>query len=209
MLSQDYLNPGSFLKFRSISKGERDAIDSGKKTTIVFGTDKPQLCVQQGNVYCYFLDKLANSHAYADFERNSELFYWTPDLPELNHTQARTLYHHIVSDTRVKSLIDFDQPYDPARKHLWNQISKSIIYPEYTNLQTFQANKSYTNVLDEVDSWMADHCNLKYHQSWKYGLDNIFTSILSHFFDRKKEEITGFKGFIDGMYLLGPATLSA
>jgi hypothetical protein len=206
-LTQDYLNPGSFLKFCAISSGEQTAIDSGLKTTIVFGTDKPQLCVNQGNVYCYFLDKLANSHAYADFYRNSELFYWSPDLPELTHVQARALYHSIVTNPKIASMIDFSKPCDPLIKQVWNQISRSIIYPEYSKLNTFQANKSYTNVFDEVDLWMSAHKDLRYNQSWKYGLNNVFSSIAPHFFDRREDEITGFGGFIDGMYLLGPASM--
>jgi hypothetical protein len=204
-LTQDYINPGSFLKFCSISDGEKKAVDAGLKTAIVFGTDKPQLCVNHGNIYCYFLDKLANCHAYADYERNSELFYWTSDLPELTHVQARALYHRIVAEPKIASLIDFSKPHDALIKQIWNQLSKSVIYPEYSKLNTFQANKSYTNVLDEVDAWMANHPDLKYNQSWKYGFSNVVNSIAPHFFNRKGDEITGFGGFIDGMYLLGPA----
>jgi hypothetical protein len=207
MLTQDYLNPGSFLKFQSISGSELQAIDRGIKTAIIFGTDKPQLYYKDGQVFCYFLDKLANSHAYSTLNRVSELFYWTPDMPEITHAQARELFNYLEHNTIALRLINRDIPYDPVNKHIWNDISRSIIYQKYTQLSTFQAKKSYTNVLDEVDSWMADIKDYRYVQSWKSGLTNVLESVGSKFIEKKHNEVTGVVGFVSGDYCLGSITV--
>lgn len=207
MLTQDYLNPGSFLKFQSIGSLELQAIERGKKTAIIFGTDKPQLYHKNGYVYCYFLDKFANSHAYSTIDRVSELFYWTPDMPEITHGQSRALFEYLKHNPHVLHLIDRDVPYNPTTKSMWNEIAGSVIYQQYTQLSTFQANKSYTNVLDEVDAWMTDIKDLRYIQSWKYGLENVLKSVNSKFIERKHNEVTGFVGFISGNYCLGHITV--
>ena len=203
MLTQDYLNVGSFIKFQAISDGELKAIESGKSTAIIFGTDKPQLCYRDGGIYCYFIDKLANCHAYSSTTRVSELFYWTPDVPEITISQAHELYNFVKTSPALLDLITWGQPYDNEKKNLWNKISKSIIYPDYAKLSTFQVNKSYTSVLDEVDDWMKDLKDFRYKQSWKWGLDNVLASIDKRFIELKNGEITGLSGFIDDMYYVG------
>jgi hypothetical protein len=208
MLTHDYLNPGSFLKYQAISRTELAAINAGKKTAVIFGTDKPQLCYKNGQVYCYFLDKLANSHAYSTFDRVSELFYWSPDMPEITHIQSRALYNYIKTNSQILSLIDWSIPYSSERKYLWDAVSRSIIYKKYSQLSVFQANKPHSNVLNEVDAWMTDLKDFRYIQSWKSGLKNVLNSVDPKFIEQKNDEVTGFIGFISGNYCLGPASLS-
>ncbi len=202
-ITDDHLNPGSFTKFQAISEDELRSIDQGKKTAIIFGVDKPQLYYKDGQVFCYFLDKLANGRAYSTFERICELFYWTPDMPEITHAQSRALYNYIKSNTQLLSLIDWSIPFDPARKRIWDTVARSIIYEQYSKLSVFQVNKNGSNVLNEHDSWMTDLKDFRYIQSWQHGLQNVISSVDTKFIERKHEEITGFIGFISGSYCLG------
>jgi hypothetical protein len=202
-IAQDHLNPGSFLKFQSISNGESHAIEQGKRTAIIFGTDKPAMYYQDGHVYCTFIDKSANGHAYSKIDRVSELFYWTPDLPDIVHAQAREIYNYIKLNKQLLALIDNKTPNDDTRKNMWNSVTKSIIYKKYSQLNTFQVVKSFNNILDEVDAWMVDIKDFRYIQSWKSGVDNVIKSVNSKFLMTDNGQVTGLRLYSSGRYLIG------
>ena len=202
MLTQDFLNVASFLKFQSIGKGEQQAIDKGLKTAIVFGIDKPQLWAKDGNIYCYFLDKLVNTHAYGE-NRVSELFYWTPDFPEITLVQSRLLFKYIKDNPAVADLIDRNKLYNPETKAIWNSVARSIIYQEYSQLGLWQSEKPTSNIMCENDAWINPLENEKYLQSWKYGLSNVISSISSEYFEYRHGNVDNFGGFISGTYYLG------
>ena len=202
MLTQDFLNVASFLKFQSIGKGEQQAIDKGLKTAIVFGIDKPQLWAKDGNIYCYFLDKLVNTHAYGE-NRVSELFYWTPDFPEITLVQSRLLFKYIKDNPAVADLIDRNKLYNPETKAIWNSVARSIIYQEYSQLGLWQSKKPIHNIMSENDAFMNPLENEKYFQSWKHGLSNVISSISSEYFEYRHGNVDNFGGFISGTYYLG------
>jgi hypothetical protein len=202
-MAQDHLNPGSFLKFQAIGASEMAAIEAGKKTAIIFGVDKPMLHYTDKKVYCYFFDKSANGHAYSKFDRVSELFYWSPDMPEIVHGQAREIFNYLKVNTQALDLIDTTLTQDTLDHSIWNNLVKTIIYKKYSQLGVFQANKSYTQVLDEVDAWMVDIKDFKYIQSWKSGLNNVLTSVNNKFLKKKNDEVIGLVAFASGRYCLG------
>jgi hypothetical protein len=206
-IAQDHLNPGSFLKFQSISASELQAIEQGKRTAIIFGADKPALYYENGAVYCHFIDKSANGHAYSRFDRVSELFYWTPDLPDIVHAQSREIFAHINHNPALLCLIDKKIKYTKQKKDLWNALTKSIIYKKYSELNTFQATKSYNNILDEVDAWMTDIKDFRYMQSWNFGIKNILKSVNSKFLTKNDNEIIGLVTYNSGKYCLGPISV--
>jgi|DEB0MinimDraft_12_1074336.scaffolds.fasta_scaffold23073_2 hypothetical protein len=199
---RDYLNPGNFLKFQAISKGEQQAIDKGLKTAIVIGIDKPQLWAKDGNIYCYFLDKLANVQATGE-NRVSESFYWTPDFPEITLVQSRLLFKYIKHNPAVADLIDRNKPYNPETKGIWNNVARSIIYQEYSQLGVWQSKKPIYNIRCENDAFMHASKDEKYLQSWKYGLSNVISSISSEYFEHIHGNVDNFGGFISGTYYLG------
>lgn len=207
-IAQDHLNPGSFLKFQSISSLELQSIERGKRTAIIFGTDKPELYYENGNVYCHFKDKSANGHAYSKEDRVSELFYWSPDFPDIVHAQAREIFNYIKFNKQFIGLIDKNIKTDKTRRDLWNSITKLIIYKKYSELNTFQATKGSSNILDEVDAWMMDIKDFRYMQSWKFGIDNILKSVHSKFLVKNNDQITGLALYTSGKYCLGPISVN-
>jgi hypothetical protein len=82
-----------------------------------------------------------------------------------------------------------------------------VIYNDYTKLNVFQARKPTTTIHDESDAfYISEVANLRYLQSWEYGLKNIFNSIEDKYIQKTNNTPTGFTGFIDGMYCLGHIT---
>lgn len=204
--SKDHLNPGVFLKFNSVSPYEMSAIESGKKTAIIFGIDKPQIMYKDGNIYCYFLDKLAGTHAHNSWQRTSELFYWSHDAPEVVVTQAKIIYHYLLLHPELLPLLDISRPFDRQTKNIWDRIVRCLIYPDYTNQNYFQARKGTSNIKDEVDNWMlCDLTESRYLQSWQSNIKNILGSVNEQFLQYSDRAVSGFVGFISGSYLLGPA----
>jgi hypothetical protein len=203
MTAQDHLNPGSFLKFQAIGSSEMQAINAGKKTAIIFGVEKPKLCYLDGKVYCFFNDKSANGHAYSTFDRVSELFYWSPDFPQLVHAQAREIFNYLKLNPAALSLIDANLKFDSIRYNIWNNLTKTIIYKKYSQLRVFQADKCYNNIFDEVDAWMTDIKDFRYIQSWKSGLANVLKSVNPKFIVNKNNQTTGFVEFYSDKHCLG------
>jgi hypothetical protein len=202
LTTQDHLNPGYGMKYNAIGRNEKDIIESGKKTCIVFGIDKPQIWVKENKVFCYFLDILANTHAAPEPGRIIELFYWTKDMPEITHTQARVIYHHLCSNPNLAKLVDRSQPMTPEKKHIWDILIRGIVYPDY-DLSTFQAKKDTSTIYSRVDSWMSLLPDQRFMQSWTNIINNLIGSIDDKFFNFRNGKRIGLSGFISPLYYLG------
>lgn len=206
----DHLNPGVFRKYsgRVGTETEQRMLDAGKKVATIWGIDKPQITYRDGNIYFYFLDKLANNKFVSGVQnRVAEMFFWTIDMPEIAHHQARLLYEYFVAHPEYLYLIDWDKRASRTsdQKKFYDNIVKSIIYPDW-NLSKFQSRKSITMVDAGVDTWLFQHYNnYRYLQSWKNGLSSITQAV-----DKKYHQFNstgrfiGWTGFISPFYCLGP-----
>jgi len=198
----DHLQAGVFLRTRIMSEGERRAIDAGKRTAVVFGIDKPQLTIRDGQVYFYFLDVLANTRAALDDNRNCELFFWTPDMPSLVVAQAHAMLAYVCANPQVQRYLSFGER-AWADKLQYDEIVKSVVYPDW-NLGRFQVKKDPNLVLLAHDAWITRSLSgIRFYQSWEHGLKNIFSSVDPKYFRRLNNEIIGFNGFISPMYHVG------
>lgn len=199
----DYFNISSISKWVAMSNLESGAIEKGKSCALITGIDKPQLWADNGKIYVYFLDKLVNMHSPEVNGRTVEHFYWTPDLPEIVVRQASHLFLGLQLSPQIADLIDKSKPYNPNKKTIWNNWARQILYKDYSKLNLFQANKSYTNVLDEVDNWMSIFKDYTYYKSWQFGLKNLFTSVDPKYVEWKENEVIGLVGFVTPLYFLG------
>jgi len=201
----DHLNPGVFRKFTVIGEKERSMIDAGKRTAIIWGVDKPQVRYKDGNLYSYFLDKLANTRCIDGVNnRTAELFYWTPDFPELAHAQARLVYEYFIKNPELVHIVDWDSN-APGKKVLYNKLVRSLVYPDW-NIKKFQADKPTSLVWCTNDAWIFTHLPYhRYYQSWEHGLNSIKNSVDSRFHQTSNTgRFEGWTGFTSPMYLLGP-----
>jgi hypothetical protein len=202
LATQDQFNPTYWLKFGSIGEHEQHLIDCGKSTCVIFGTDKPQICVKENNVYCYFIDIIVNvTNALPHPGRVSELFYWTPDCPEITHTQARIIYNYLKLNPQIGDLINWNKPYSIDNRFLWDQLTKKLIYPDYG--QQFQAKKALSSVYSRLDYWLFEMPNNKLLPSWESMINNLVVSIDKKYLQFKEGKFSGFTGFISPLYHLG------
>jgi len=201
----DHMNPGVFRKFNVYGGKERQMLDAGKKTAIVWGVDKPQVRYFDDKLHLYFQDKLVNNRcASVQDDRTAELFYWTPDMPSLVHGQARMLYEYFVSNPDKVHLAEWEGRTHESKRE-YDKLIRSIVYPDW-NPAKFQADKPNSMVWNECDSWMFSELKShRYYQGWEHDLNSIKNAV-----DRKFHQVStsgrfeGWTGFASPMYNLGP-----
>lgn len=183
-------------------------LDSGRRTAVLFGVDKPKVCIKDGRYCLYFVDIVANSFRGGwnrpEYDNLTyEFFYWTPDLPAIVIKQAHLIKRWFQSNPRLQPLLTWPN-HDYAKRTAYELIIRSIIYPEW-NLGTFQVNKSTSSVWSEWDAWFfQQYRDTQAWQTWMAGVDYVQSHIdkkyLAYNFQGRFD---GFVGMINGHFDLG------
>lgn len=202
-LIDDFMNPGYIPKVRAISDHEKKVLDSGRTSAVIFGVDKPLMVSNKGMLQVFFLDHLSNRRIPGPDNRHCELFFWSPELPEIVWCQARMIFDWLCQNPEHLALIDANQPWNHARKQIWDDLIRNIIYKDYVRMQMFQVHKPTQYVFNEMDQFMDQYKQARYYQSWHHGLTNVKNSISDRFLDFRDERWIGFRSFISPMYDLG------
>ena len=210
--SKDYFQPGHAAKHTNFGTDEQKHLaDKGLKMCVLYGIDKPKLCIKDNKWYLYFLDLQAN-HAnpeIGDYDIVNEYFYWTPDLPEIVLKQA-----HIIRDwfmqpqnQHLQYLVRWPN-HSIAHRTAYESMVKPLIYPDY-NPNTFQTAKPTNSFYNEMDHWFyTNFQQTRLYQVWQAGLQLLVGSIDPKFFNYELGKPVGFVGFLSPFYCLGAATVS-
>ena len=206
--TQSWIQPSHNLKHNRDFKEQKLLDDSGKKICILYGIDKPKIALINNNWYVYFTDLQAGSASpvIGDYTNiTSELFYWTPDFPEIVCKQAHLIKawfdtkHH----DNFKHLVTFPLTNSNNRTSYEN-IAKGIIYPDYDQY-TWQTAKPTLNILSEMDAWF--HTNMKdtkFYSVWEAGVDFLIDNVDARFFQFINGARDGIEIQTSKMYYLGP-----
>jgi hypothetical protein len=208
-LTSEHLNPGYISRWTAT--GDRSqllALDRGWNTVIVSGIDKPKICIRDdGRYYLYFVDILINngrgSVNLSEYHNiDYELFYWTPDMPEISIKQAHLVRKWFEANPVLKYLLAWPNT-NHANRTTYEKIIKSIIYARY-DFNTFQVDKPTSTVTCEWDNWFfKEHRDTRALYNWQQGIDwvekNIDRRFLTYDFSGKFE---GLGGFIQGPFAL-------
>jgi len=143
--SKDYFQPGHAFKHDNVGyiDHQRDA-DRGKSICVLYGIDKPKMCIRDSKWYVYFMDLQANhsNSVVGDYDNiTNEYFYWTPDLPEIVHKQAHIIknWFMLPQNKFLQYLVRWPN-HSIAHRTAYEQMVKPLIYPDY-NPATFQTAK--------------------------------------------------------------------
>jgi len=182
-------------------------MDRGLKTAVLFGVDKPRVCIKDGKYHTYFLDIIVNSFRggfnraeYDNFDH--VLFYWAPELPEIVVKQSHMIRRWFESNLALKPILEWPN-HDIVKRQAYEVITRSIIYPTW-NLNTFQCAKVSSTVYTEWDHWFFENFRgTKLYSNWYKGIEyiekNINKKYLKFNFDNK---LDGFVGMINGFFCL-------
>jgi hypothetical protein len=175
---------------------------------VLYGIDKPKICIKDGRWYLYFLDIQANHSQntvgpYSNM--TTEYFYWQGDLPELIIKQAHTIRNWFLTDTakHLQFLIRWPS-HSVAQRGAYEQLAKPLIYPDY-DPTTWQTTKSTNNFYSEMGWWFFKNFkDTKFYQVWEAGVAHMVDKIDPKFFTYEQGRPVGFVGFMDQFYDLGP-----
>jgi len=208
--TKDYFQPGHAFKHDNISMiDHRKDADAGKRICVLYGIDKPKMCIRNGMWYVYFMDLQANHSNSVVYEYNNitnEYFYWTPDLPEIVHKQAHLIknWFMLPQNKFLQYLVRWPN-HSIAHRTAYEQMVKPLIYPDY-DPATFQVAKPTNSFYNEMDHWFyVNFKETRAFQVWQAGLDLLVKNIDAKYFNNELGRPVGFVGFLSPFYCLGPA----
>lgn len=181
----------------------RDRVDRGQRVCMLWGHDKPRILHINGKFVFRFIDlidsaatvkSLSGQQPYTD-----ELFFWSPDLPEIVIKQAHMIRRYLqgnVAELPFVSTEKSDLAYrevNGVKYWLNNHGVHSVIYPRW-NIETFSAGKSPSIVFSPRDEWFfsVESTNTIKH-NWQIGLEKLWQTVPDYWKNNPTSAHAGFK----------------
>lgn len=209
--SKDYFLPSHPFKHDNVAFiDHRKQAEKGYKIAVLYGIDKPRLCIKDGKWFLYFMDlqtNHSNSVMYEYDNITNEYFYWSPDFPEIVRKQAHIIKNWFMMPQNQALQYIVKWPNNSiASRTTYEQMVKPIIYPDY-DPATFQTIKPTNSFYNEMDYWFyVNFKETKSYQIWKAGLQFLVDNIDEKYTYKEMGQPMGFVGFLSPFYYLGPAT---
>ena len=208
--TKDYFQPGHAFKHTADAvDSHKQTLDQGKRVCMLWGVDKPKVCIKDSKWYLYFMDVQANN-ANPEVGQwsnvTNEYFYWTPDLPELLCKQAHIIrkWFDLPSNTYLQHLARWPN-YSFAQRTTFEHIVKPLLYPDY-DPATFQTSKPTNSFYNEMDYWFyTNFQDTHVYRVWQAGLQHLVNNIDTKYFNKELGKPVGFVSFISPFYYLGEA----
>jgi len=208
--TKDYFQPGHAFKHTvDAVDSHKTTLDQGKSVCMLWGVDKPKVCIKDKKWYLYFMDVQANN-ANPEVGQwsniTNEYFYWTPDLPELLCKQAHTIrkWFDLPTNKYLQHLARWPN-YSFAQRTTFEHIIKPLLYPDY-DPATFQTSKPTNSFYNEMDHWFyTNFQETRAYQVWQAGLKHLVDNIDTKYFNKEMGRPVGFVSFISPFYYLGDA----
>jgi len=208
--TKDYFQPGHAFKHTVDAVDSHKAtLDQGKSVCMLWGVDKPKVCIKDKKWYLYFMDVQANNaNPEVGMWDNvvNEYFYWTPDLPELLCKQAHTIrrWFDLPTNKYLQHLARWPN-YSFSQRTTFEHIIKPLLYPDY-DPATFQTSKPTNSFYNEMDHWFyTNFQGTHVYHAWQAGLKHLIDSIDPKYFNNEMGRPVGFVSFISPFYYLGDA----
>lgn len=208
--TKDYFQPGHAFKHTvDAVDSHKQTLDQGKSVCMLWGVDKPKVCIKDKKWYLYFMDVQANNAnpEVGQWDNvTNEYFYWTPDLPELLCKQAHTIrkWFDLPTNTYLQHLARWPN-YSFAQRTTFEHIIKPLLYPDY-DPATFQTSKPTNSFYNEMDHWFyTNFQDTHVYRVWQAGLKHLVDNIDRKYFNYELGRPVGFVGFISPFYYLGDA----
>ena len=168
-------------------KAWADLINQGKKVCFIWAHEKPRVMFVNGRWVFRFIDLIDNGPTVDSFSGNNpyddELFYWSPDLPELIIKQAHLVKNYLANTTENNPFLMTDlkgtcrTTINGKTYELSNHGLHNIIYHTW-DINTFSVGKTPSIIMNDKDLWFY---NLSQTDpaltTWRNGVDYVFKTI--------------------------------
>ena len=209
--TRDWFQPGHGIKHDNFGTKEHKALaDSGKSICALYGVDKPRVGYLNGEWFLFFIDVHANHPnpiIGAHDNITTELFYWSPDLPEMLAKQAHMIkrWFDMPQNANLRNLAEYNTLTNIAKRTAYEHLIKSIIYPDY-DLGTWQTAKPRNSFYNEMDHWFYVNCkDTNIYSAWESGLQFLVDKIDKKYLKYDNDLAVGFNSFLSPYYYLGPS----
>lgn len=205
--TRHYIHPGHVHKHVI----DKTLADTGKRVAVVYGIDKPKVCIKDGKFFMYFVDSQAsNNHPEIGDYTNitNEFFYWSPDACELLAKQAHMIknWFSMPSHQTISHVLHWPNN-DYSTRTFREQVLKPIIYPDY-DLNTFQTAKSTNAIRAEMDNWFfTNFRDTDLYSTWTAGIDYLQTHLDTRYFTYYQNDIVDIKQYQTPFYYIGNNTI--
>jgi hypothetical protein len=184
----DFVTPGCIVRFNNLSNIDNlRNFDKGKNIGIIFGVDKPRVQVENGNVYLKFVDRpvhaaLPSTVTSGYTNTTVELFFWSPELPELVAKQCHLIkkWFELEQNKRLQFMLKQSWQLSAINRTTYEACIKGTIYPDY-DLETFQCNKPVKSMFQEWDYWLNDFKNSAGYKTFMRGMIHLYQNINTDF----------------------------
>jgi hypothetical protein len=208
--TKDYFQPGHAFKHTvDAVDSHKHTLDRGLKVCMLWGVDKPKVCIKDSKWYLYFMDVQANNAnpEVGQWDNiTNEYFYWSPDLPELLCKQAHIIrkWFDLPSNKYLQHLARWPN-YSFGQRTTFEHIIKPLLYPDY-DPSTFQTSKPTNSFYNEMDHWFYTNFQETHaFRAWQAGLAHLVKNIDPKYFNNEMGRPVGFVSFISPFYYLGDA----
>lgn len=210
-ITTEHLNPQYVTRYDATRDlAQLNQLDSGHRTAILYGADKPKVCIKDGRYCTYFVDTVANNGkrlwSRSEYDNiDMVYFYWTPDLPDIVIKQSHMIRRWFENHVALKPLLVWPN-HDYSRRNAYEMIIRTVIYPNW-DLNTFQCVKPTSTVWCDWDNWFfSGFAQTPIYHNWLAGLDYIQQHIDKRFLKYDfHDRFDGFVGMTNGHFYLDSA----
>lgn len=187
-------------------------IDAGRKVCILWGLDKPRILHINGKFCVRFLDLLdtaataksmAGQQPYFD-----ELFYWTPDLPEITIKQSHVVKKYLQGDVTQLPHVSLNKSDVVFKEHQGKKYWLSqdglhgLIYPNWQSGRIV-CGKPSSIIFSNRDAWFfnlqEEHPTRKV---WSMGIEKLWKTLPDYWKNNPNDISRGVKNCISIDYYL-------
>ena len=206
----NHWSPNNIVKnqFRERIKDYADLIAQGKSVCFVWGIEKPQIFHDGDRHFLQFFDIVDNCVTGYTQSRISqgwydELFYWTPDMPELVVKQAHTLLRFVETCDIPHFYQSKFNRYGYNRrlkKYLTSDAAKIVLYPTW-DPNTYSNGKATSMVFSERDRWFWTS-NIETKEAIRSLGKQYFSTIGDYWLNKPNDPHGGIKCHASPKYYL-------
>lgn len=179
-------------------------VNAGQRVCMLYGSDKPRVLHINGKFLLRFIDMLGNcpdvNVISGQQQWHEELFYWTPDLPEIMIKQAHVIRRYLSGpDVAQKQFVSRDKSdlayveKDGVKWWLSNHGVHTLLYPKW-DINTFSVGKPSSCIVSPRDTWFFDIEDSHVAKSnWRTGFDKLKTSVPEYWLNDPNDLSAGFK----------------
>jgi hypothetical protein len=205
--AREFFHPGVIKRFSNLSMRSQLAMyDKGKTVGVIYGIDKPKLEYHDGKYYAYFLDLHCNtvvSEVAAYTNITSELFYWTPDLPEIVVKQAHMVRRWLDINPHYRNLIHAGVKVNSEIQSTVERVVAGPVIYSGVEHDIFQGNKIGNAVVSEHDSWFwENHMDTNIAKIWRGGIETLKSKVPNYLRYNDHGQLSGVKLFKSPLYQL-------